>query len=281
MAEQDGAHGFLDAAAIAFLARRLHNRHLRAAAVRGLKGISAETGADVQADVDHAADCLAGIPSGTAASATDLAAAPPPDEAEPVPRLSIVVMVVGSRGDVQPFIPIGRRLAERHRVRIATHREFRRVVEQSGLEFYPLAGDPRGLMEYMVKTGGRIIPTRLHQIVEDVPKKRAMIAEILASTWRACTEADPDRPNAPAFRADAILANPPSSSCGRYTASSRRQPCAAQPIRIISPPSTAIRAGRVSARHADRRTRGIGHARTIMSTGTRVRPAAWWPSWAS
>ena len=38
-----------------------------------------------------------------------------------------------------------------------------------------------------------------------------------------------------------------SSSCGRYTASSRRQPCAAQPIRIISPPSTAIRATRASA----------------------------------
>ena len=210
MVEQDGAHGFLDAAAIAFLARRLHNRHLRAAAVRGLKGISSEADADLQTDVGHATDCLAGIPSGTAASATDLAAAPPPDEAEPVPRLSIVVMVVGSRGDVQPFIPIGRRLAERHRVRIATHREFRTMVEQAGLEFYPLAGDPHELMEYMVKTGGRIIPTRLDQIVEDVPKKRAMIAEILASTWRACTEADPDRPNAPAFRADAILANPPS-----------------------------------------------------------------------
>jgi Glycosyltransferase family 28 N-terminal domain len=210
MAEQNGAHGFLDAAAITFLARRLHERRLRAAAVRGLKGLSGEADADLQTDVGHATDCLAGIPSGTAASATDLAAAPPPDESEPVPRLSIVVMVVGSRGDVQPFIPIGRRLAERHRVRIATHREFRPMVEQAGLEFYPLAGDPHELMEYMVKTGGRIIPRRLDQIVEDVPKKRAMIAEILASTWRACTEADPDRPNAPAFRADAILANPPS-----------------------------------------------------------------------
>ena len=208
MGEQNGAHGFLDAAAITFLARRLRNRRLRAAAVRELKGMSAEAGADLQTDVDHAADCFDGIPSGAAAS--DLVAAPGPGEAECGPRLSIVVMVVGSRGDVQPFIPIGRRLAERHRVRIATHREFRRMVEEAGLEFYPLAGDPHALMEYMVKTGGRIIPTRLDQIVEDVPKKRAMIAEILASTWRACTEADPDRPNAPAFRADAILANPPS-----------------------------------------------------------------------
>src|SRR4029453_19378747 len=62
----------------------------------------------------------------------------------------------------------------------------------------------------MVKTGGSIVPTRLDQIWEDVPKKRAMIAEILASTWRACIEPDPERPGAQPFRADVIVANPPS-----------------------------------------------------------------------
>ena len=76
-------------------------------------------------------------------------------------------------------------------MRIATHAEFRPLVEEAGLEFYPLAGDPHELMDYMVKTGGRIVPTHLDQIVEDVPRKRAMIAEILESTWRACTEPDP------------------------------------------------------------------------------------------
>ena len=138
-----------------------------------------------------------------AAPVRGLEAVPPP-----VPRLSVVVMIVGSRGDVQPFIPIGRRLAERHRVRIATHREFRPMVERAGLEFYPLGGDPHELMAYIVRTGGRIVPRRLEEIWNDVPKKRAMIAEILASTWRACTEADPERAGAPPFRADAILANP-------------------------------------------------------------------------
>jgi sterol 3beta-glucosyltransferase len=177
MAEQDEAHGFLDAAATAFLARRLQHQRVRAAAVREREGAPVS---------------------------------PARGEVGQLPPLSIVVMIVGSRGDVQPFIPIGRRLAERHRVRIATHREFRSLVEKAGLEFYPLAGDPHELMGYMVRTGGRIIPTRLDQIMEDVPKKRAMIAEILASTWRACTEADPDRAAAPEFRADVILANPPS-----------------------------------------------------------------------
>ena len=207
---QDVGRGFLDAAASAFLRRRFLYQRLRAAAVRGLKTVSAGAGGRLQMDFDHTADGFAHVPAWLAAHASEVAASPAPDESMHVPPLSIVIMIVGSRGDVQPFIPIGRRLAERHRVRIATHREFRPMVEHAGLEFYPLGGDPHALMEYIVKTGGRIVPTHLDQIVEDVPKKRAMIAEILESTWRACTEADPERPGAPAFRADLIVANPPS-----------------------------------------------------------------------
>jgi sterol 3beta-glucosyltransferase len=207
---ENGGRGFLDAAASAFLRRRLHRRRLRAAAVRGLKMVSAGSGGRLQMNFDSAAESFAHVPPWLAAHASELAATPAPDEPAHVPPLSVVIMIVGSRGDVQPFIPIARRLAERHRVRVATHREFRSMVERAGLEFYPLGGDPHALMEYIVKTGGRIVPTRLDLIIEDVPKKRAMIAEILASTWRACTEPDPDRPDAPPFRADAILANPPS-----------------------------------------------------------------------
>lgn len=203
--------GFVDAVATAFLRRRLHSRRLRAAAVRGLKTISAGAGGGLHIDFDHTAASFAHVSPWLAAHTSELAASPAAVTEPPrVPPLSIVVMAVGSRGDVQPFIPIGRRLAERHRVRIATHREFRPVVERAGLEFYPLGGDPHELMEYIVKTGGRIVPTRPGQLWEDVPKKRAMIAEILASTWRACTEADPEQPGARPFRADAIIANPPS-----------------------------------------------------------------------
>lgn len=203
--------GFVDTVAAAFLRRRLQSRRLRAAAVHGLTGISAASGGRLQLDFDHAATPLAQVSPWLAAHTSEIGAAPAPAADPPgVPALSIVVLVVGSRGDVQPFIPIARRLAERHRVRVATHREFRPMVEQAGLEFYPLGGNPHQLMEYIVKTGGSILPTRVDQLWEDVPKKRAMIAEILESTWRACTEADPDRPGAPPFRADTIVANPPS-----------------------------------------------------------------------
>lgn len=66
------------------------------------------------------------------------------------PQMSIVILVVGTRGDVQPFVYLGQRLQkDGHRVRLATHAEYRADVAKGGLEFFPLAGDPRKLSEYM------------------------------------------------------------------------------------------------------------------------------------
>jgi len=48
----------LDAAASAFLRRRLLHQRLRAAAVRGLKAVSAGAGGRLQMNFDHAADWL-------------------------------------------------------------------------------------------------------------------------------------------------------------------------------------------------------------------------------
>ena len=53
---QEGERGFLDAAAAAFLRRRLHHQRLRAAAVRGLRAVSAGAGGRLQMDFDPAAD---------------------------------------------------------------------------------------------------------------------------------------------------------------------------------------------------------------------------------
>jgi UDP:flavonoid glycosyltransferase YjiC (YdhE family) len=79
-----------------------------------------------------------------------------------VPGMQVAVLVVGTRGDVQPFILLGQRLkADGHRVRLATHAMFRDFVVESGLEFYPLAGDPKKLSAHMVQTGGRLLPNIL------------------------------------------------------------------------------------------------------------------------
>jgi len=194
----------------ALLQRRVRRQQMRVAALRALKSVSALPDERVALEFESESGILDDAAASLRAAAVRAGPRSRPPSEHSMPRLNVVIMVVGSRGDVQPFISIARRLAWRHRVRIATHAEFRPFVERAGLEFYPLAGDPRELMEYMIKTGGRIVPTHLQQIVEDVPRKRQIVADILQSTWRACTEKDPDRADAAPFVADAIIANPPS-----------------------------------------------------------------------
>jgi hypothetical protein len=44
------------------------------------------------------------------------------------------------------------------------------VVEENGLEYYPLAGDPGQLSEFMVKTGGKLIPDS-KEAIDNLPAK--------------------------------------------------------------------------------------------------------------
>lgn len=189
----------------AFLQRRLHHTRVRTAALHAVERVTGHR--DERLRLAFRDD---DVPTDVATDDAPVVPRPPVPPIETVPPLDVVILVVGSRGDVQPFIPIGLGLAKRHRVRLATHAEFRKLVEGAGLEFYPLAGDPHELMDYMVRTGGRIVPTRIDQLVEDVPRKREIVGEILASTWRACTRPDPGRAGARPFTADLIVANPPS-----------------------------------------------------------------------
>ncbi|KAI2893061.1 CAZyme family GT1 [Aspergillus niger] len=123
-------------------------------------------------------------------------------------KLNIVIQVVGSRGDVQPFIALGNELQRYgHRVRLATHNVFEAFVRNSGLEFYPIGGDPEELMAYMVKNPG-LIPNMRNLQAGEIGRKRAMIREMLDGCWKSCIE--PDMATQLPFVADAIIANPPS-----------------------------------------------------------------------
>ncbi|GMG09575.1 unnamed protein product [Aspergillus oryzae] len=136
---------------------------------------------------------------------------PPPTYSRPVEcdiKLNIVIHVVGSRGDVQPFIALGNELQNHgHRVRLATHDVFDSFVRKSGLEFYPIGGDPAELMAFMVKNPG-LIPNMKSLKAGEISRKRVMVREMLEGCWKSCIEDDP-RTGAP-FVADAIIANPPS-----------------------------------------------------------------------
>ncbi|KAF5681233.1 UDP-glucose,sterol transferase [Fusarium heterosporum] len=123
-------------------------------------------------------------------------------------KLNIVIQVVGSRGDVQPFIALGNELQKHgHRVRLATHDTFENFVRGSGLEFYPIGGDPAELMAYMVKNPG-LIPSMQSLAAGEIQKKRAMMEEMLEKFWYSCIR--PDTSTGNPFVANAIIANPPS-----------------------------------------------------------------------
>ncbi|KAK6144908.1 hypothetical protein DH2020_021728 [Rehmannia glutinosa] len=120
-----------------------------------------------------------------------------------LPPLQIVMLIVGTRGDVQPFVAIGKRLqADGHRVRLATHSNFKEFVMEAGLEFFPLGGDPKVLAAYMVKNKG-FLPSG----PSEIQIQRHQIKEIIFSLLPACTDPDPD--TGVPFKVDAIIANPP------------------------------------------------------------------------
>ncbi|XP_044977581.1 sterol 3-beta-glucosyltransferase UGT80B1 [Hordeum vulgare subsp. vulgare] len=120
-----------------------------------------------------------------------------------VPKLKIAILVVGTRGDVQPFIALAKRLQEfGHHVRLASHVNFRTFVKSAGVDFYPLGGDPRIMAQYMTKNKGFLMaaPT-------EISVQRKQVKEIIFSLLPACTE--PDLDTGIPFRAQAIIANPP------------------------------------------------------------------------
>ena len=152
----------------------------------------------------------------------------------PPPPLNVVIHVVGSRGDVQPFVALGKTLKAlyNHRVRLATHPTFKTFVEENGLEFFSIGGDPAELMAFMVKNPG-LMPGMDTLRSGDIGKRRKGMYEIVQGCWRSCIElgdgtgvaASDDLDSrssldsgigmdgdvaAKPFVADAIIANPPS-----------------------------------------------------------------------
>lgn len=61
--------------------------------------------------------------------------------------MKITLITIGSRGDIQPFVPlaIGFQNAG-YDITIATHEPYREFVERHGIKFLPVAGDPQAMM---------------------------------------------------------------------------------------------------------------------------------------
>ncbi len=150
------------------------------------------------------------------------------------PCMNVLLFAVGSRGGVAPFVRIALELvAYGHRVRLATHGAFRGWVEseaEGAFEFFPLAGQPETLMNYMTAQEGRVFPKdwqELQDMLLSLPQNQEIIRQLVTSTLPAATAAasTPQRPSdsesdsddatlpsssssAHEFLAEAIIANP-------------------------------------------------------------------------
>jgi hypothetical protein len=145
------------------------------------------------------------------------------------PAMNILMLVVGSRGDVQPFIALGQALKDDgHRVRLATHPHFRSFVEAHGIEFFSIGGDPAELMAYMVQNPG-LVPKFAALRRGEIQKRRRSMRDMVHASWRACFEpgtfprekslknsmekvvkSHAKQKDPTPFVADLIVANPPS-----------------------------------------------------------------------
>lgn len=106
---------------------------------------------------------------------------------KPTESLRITCLTIGSRGDVQPYIALCKRLLEEgHRPKIATHAEFKGWVTKHGIEFATVDGDPAELMRICVENG----MFTYSFLREASVKFRGWIDELLTSAWKACQDTD-------------------------------------------------------------------------------------------
>ncbi len=100
--------------------------------------------------------------------------------------MRLVIVTIGTRGDVQPYLALAHGLiAAHHHVILCTLRTFQPFVEAHGVEFAPLAGDIRSLLAS--DAGRRLLAERnplsavrqLHTLA--APLLRQVMADIIAA----------------------------------------------------------------------------------------------------
>lgn len=106
---------------------------------------------------------------------------------KPAQSMKITCLTIGSRGDVQPYIALCKKLLEDgHRPRIATHLEFKSWIEGHGIEFAYVGGDPGELMRLCIQNG-----TFTWQFLKEAnAKMRGWLDDLLVTAWQACQGSD-------------------------------------------------------------------------------------------
>ncbi|KAJ7139710.1 hypothetical protein C8R44DRAFT_310723 [Mycena epipterygia] len=106
---------------------------------------------------------------------------------KPKRSLHFTFLTIGSRGDVQPYIALAKGLmADGHKVRIATHGEFKEWIEAYGIEFGFVGGDPAELMRICIENGTFTVSF----LKEGLQKFRGWLDDLLQHSWDACQGTD-------------------------------------------------------------------------------------------
>ncbi|KAG0240175.1 Sterol 3-beta-glucosyltransferase [Actinomortierella wolfii] len=106
---------------------------------------------------------------------------------KPSRPLHITCLTIGSRGDVQPYIALCKRLMQDgHTCRIATHAEYKDWIEGHGIEFGLVGGDPGELIELCVENGMFTVSF----IREGLKRFRGWLDELMLTAWKACQNTD-------------------------------------------------------------------------------------------
>jgi sterol 3beta-glucosyltransferase len=101
--------------------------------------------------------------------------------------MNITILTYGSRGDVQPFLPLSLGLMSRgHNVILAAPARFKNLIEEHGITFFPLAGDPEELSRRLNDAGYNFIK----QVNELMSHAVDIGVEMLRQTEDACRDAD-------------------------------------------------------------------------------------------
>jgi UDP:flavonoid glycosyltransferase YjiC (YdhE family) len=111
---------------------------------------------------------------------------------EEIGEVKITILTAGTRGDVQPYVAVGVGLRSKgHEVTIATHQSFNPLLDQYGLGFFPIEGDPREIL--MGETGQKLLNTEKNPIAmmrHTIAAAEPVLHQVFNDYWNACQDAD-------------------------------------------------------------------------------------------
>lgn len=102
-------------------------------------------------------------------------------------RIRVVMLTIGSRGDVQPFINLGLGMKDRgYDVKIVTHKCFEDIVRQHDIDFFGLSFDPKKLMSLCVNN----TMFSYNFVRESFNTFLPYINDLLNEAWEGCKDAN-------------------------------------------------------------------------------------------